>query len=153
MARQLDSPKHIMIPDDPNPHALPEEPTEEFLPDEPTEVADLTVRRAIEPLAPAPPIEPCKLEQIRGPGAPNTFVIRSEDVVIGRSSTADIQIECADLSRHHMRLRIIDGVHHCEDQDSKNGLYLNGVRAHSATLIDGDLIQLGEVLLIFRAGR
>ena len=133
-----------MIPDDPNPHALTEEPTEEFLPDEPTEVADLTVRRAI---------EPCKLEQIRGPGAPNTFVIRSEDVVIGRSSTADIQIECADLSRHHMRLRIIDGVHHCEDQDSKNGLYLNGVRAHSATLIDGDLIQLGEVLLIFRAGR
>ena len=56
MARQLDSPKHIMIPDDPNPHALTEEPTEEFLPDEPTEVADLTVRRGIEPLAPTPPV-------------------------------------------------------------------------------------------------
>jgi len=74
-------------------------------------------------------------------------------VVIGRSSSADIRIDCADLSRHHMRLRVVDGVHRCQDQDSKNGIYLNGVRVHSATLIDGDLIQLGDVLIIFRASR
>ena len=140
------------MPDANKPHLFHEEPTEE-LPDEPTEVADLTVRRTVAPLAPERPLEPCKLEQIRGPGSPNVFVIHGDDVVIGRSSTADIRIDCADLSRHHMRLRIVDGVHLCQDQDSKNGMYLNGVRVHSATLIEGDLIQLGDVLMIFRASR
>ena len=133
-------------------HEFRDEPTEE-LPDALPDAGELTIRRSISPLAPELPVEPCRLEQVRGPGSPNVFVVQSEDVVIGRSSAADIQLDCPDLSRLHLRLRSRAGAHRVVDLDSKNGVFLNGVRVHSATLIDGDSLQLGDVLLVFRAGR
>jgi pSer/pThr/pTyr-binding forkhead associated (FHA) protein len=39
------------------------------------------------------------------------------------------------------------------DLESANGVYLNGVRVHSAGLFEGDTIQIGDVLLMFREGR
>ena len=36
------------------------------------------------------------------------------------------------------------------DQNSANGVYLNGTKTHSAVLRDGDQLQLADVVLIYR---
>jgi pSer/pThr/pTyr-binding forkhead associated (FHA) protein len=57
------------------------------------------------------------------------------------------------LSRSHLSLTFIDEEFVCHDLDSSNGVYLNGVRIHSATLRDGDQLQLGAIVLVYREGR
>jgi pSer/pThr/pTyr-binding forkhead associated (FHA) protein len=39
------------------------------------------------------------------------------------------------------------------DLGSRNGIYLNGIRIHSAVLREGDQLQLGEVILLYHEGR
>jgi pSer/pThr/pTyr-binding forkhead associated (FHA) protein len=91
------------------------------------------------------------LEQTRGPGAPQQHLLMDDHIVVGRSE-GDIRIPSAELSRTHLELRRIGGEYSCFDLDSSNGVYLNGVRIHSAVLREGDQLQLGDVIFIFRAG-
>lgn len=91
------------------------------------------------------------IEQIRGPGAPQRHLLLEERVVVGRSE-GEIRIASAELSRAHMRIERAGAEYTCLDLDSSNGVYLNGVRIHSAVLRDGDQIQLGDVVFLFHAG-
>ena len=98
--------------------------------------------------------QPSSLDMVTGPGAPRSYELFLEQVVLGRGIDADISVNAADLSRKHIALR--RGVHSqytVVDLDSRNGLYLNGVRVHAALLHDGDNLQLGTIVFIFREGR
>ena len=95
----------------------------------------------------------CWLEQIQGPGAIRKFVITEGDCIVGRSRSATITIPSTLLSREHLRLSWVSEELRCEDLDSANGVYLNGVRIHSAVLRNGDSLQLGDVVLVFYEGR
>lgn len=98
--------------------------------------------------------QPCSLEMVTGPGAPRTYELYRDEVVVGRAIDADIPINSTDLSRKHIALkRSAHGQYTVVDLDSRNGLYLNGVKVHSALLHDGDNLQLGTVVLIFHEGR
>jgi pSer/pThr/pTyr-binding forkhead associated (FHA) protein len=96
---------------------------------------------------------PFSLQLVQGPGAPRRFLLSREEVVLGRSSEADIQIESTDLSRKHLVFRREHGQYSVHDLDSRNGVYLNGLRVHSATLYEGDNLHLGSVQLVFHEGR
>lgn len=96
---------------------------------------------------------PFSLQLVHGPGAPRHYRLDRQEIVLGRSSEADIQIESTDLSRKHLALRREHGQFSVHDLDSRNGVYLNGVRVHSATLFEGDNLQLGPVVLVFHEGR
>lgn len=89
------------------------------------------------------------MEQIRGPGAPKAYPIQQQDLLIGRGAQSDITIESARLSRQHLRLFASDGEVSFVDLDSANGVYLNGVLAHSAVLREGDLLEFGELAFVF----
>jgi pSer/pThr/pTyr-binding forkhead associated (FHA) protein len=39
-----------------------------------------------------------------------------------------------------------------EDVSHRNGLFLNQVRVHRTRLLDGDLLQVGDVVLRFERG-
>jgi len=39
------------------------------------------------------------------------------------------------------------------DLESRNGSWLNNLRVHSATLREGDIVQIGDAIFVFRAGR
>jgi len=91
------------------------------------------------------------LEQIRGPGAPQRHLLLEDTVVVGRSE-GQIRIASGELSRSHMRMERQGPEWVCTDLDSSNGIYLNGVRIHSAVLREGDMLQLGDVILVFHAG-
>jgi two-component system cell cycle response regulator len=98
--------------------------------------------------------KPSAIEMVQGPGAPRTYELYSDDMVLGRAVDADIPINSTDLSRRHIQLkRTGPNTHTVIDLGSRNGLYLNGVKIHSAVLHEGDAIQLGSVVFIFHEGR
>jgi pSer/pThr/pTyr-binding forkhead associated (FHA) protein len=90
------------------------------------------------------------LEQTHGPGAPRKLALLPEETVIGRGTQASIQIESSLLSRRHVAFRRSGPDVTCADLDSQNGVYVNAVKVHSALLHDGDTLQMGDVVLVFR---
>lgn len=96
--------------------------------------------------------KPYLLQQVQGPGAPREFALEIDEVILGRSLQAHISVESALLSRQHVALRRSGPEYSCVDLGSKNGFYVNGVKAHSAVLRDGDTLQLGDVVLVYREG-
>ncbi len=94
---------------------------------------------------------PC-LELVRGPDAPRRFALALPTLTLGRSARAQLCVESQSLSRLHMQLTRRDGEVHCLDLESANGVYLNGLRVHSAMLHEGDVLQLGEVTFVFHEG-
>jgi len=89
------------------------------------------------------------LHMMQGPGAPRLFVLGHRETILGRSSQVDIQIDAFDLSRMHASIHREDGEYRILDLDSRNGVYLNGIRIHSAVLRHGDNVQLGLTILVY----
>ena len=92
------------------------------------------------------------LEQVEGPGAPRTFQLELAEVIIGRSLQAAISIESTGMSRQHASIKKNGADFSITDLDSANGLYVNGIKAHSAVLHEGDQLQLGDVVFVFHEG-
>lgn len=96
--------------------------------------------------------KPYLLQQVKGPGAPRDHVLELEEIVVGRSHQAHISIDSGMLSRKHIALTRSGPEYTCADLNSSNGMFLNGVKAHSAVLREGDTIQIGEVVFIYHEG-
>jgi pSer/pThr/pTyr-binding forkhead associated (FHA) protein len=88
------------------------------------------------------------LEQTRGPGAPRRLPLSIAETVIGRGLQANVAIDSALLSRRHVVFRRQGPELHLADLDSANGVYVNGVKTHSAVLHEGDTIQIGDVVFV-----
>ncbi len=97
------------------------------------------------------PTRAAVLEQVRGPGSPQRHLLAGPSIVIGRTE-GDIRIASAELSRSHMKIERNGPEYVCTDLDSSNGIYLNGVKVHSAVLREDDHLQLGDVIFVFHAG-
>jgi pSer/pThr/pTyr-binding forkhead associated (FHA) protein len=78
--------------------------------------------------------------------------LEHDALVLGRATDAELFLDAEQLSRQHVRLTRRDGEYTCTDLDSRNGLFLNGLRVHSVVLRDGDQLQLGDVTLVYREG-
>jgi pSer/pThr/pTyr-binding forkhead associated (FHA) protein len=92
------------------------------------------------------------LEITAGPTGRSTHLLERDSLVLGRSSSADVQLDSEEVSRMHCRLLRIDEEYVIEDQGSRNGIYVNGLKVHAAVLRDGDELQLGDVILQYREG-
>lgn len=95
------------------------------------------------------PKSPPRLALVRGPGAPRLYPLEVAEIVVGRSQQAGICIESGLLSRRHMAIQLLLGEPRLIDLESANGVYLNGVRVHSAALHEGDTIQIGDLVFVF----
>jgi len=100
----------------------------------------------------APTKKPFVLEQIAGPGAPRQFLLELDEIVVGRSLQATVSIEGNGMSRTHAALRKDGPEYSFTDMNSANGVFLNGVKTHSAVLREGDRLQLGDVLFVYHEG-
>ena len=92
------------------------------------------------------------LDQTAGPGSPARHELSADMLVIGRGSAADLRIESDDVSRTHAQLQRVDDEYTIEDLDSRNGVFLNGLRVHACVLRDGDQLQLGDVVFTYTEG-
>jgi PAS domain S-box-containing protein len=72
--------------------------------------------------------------------------IEKDEIVIGRATDADLQVDDPGASRRHARVtRGSDGEYVLTDLGSRNGTYVNGLKVRSTPLREGDKIQLGTV--------
>ena len=106
------------------------------------------------------------MDRFSSPGGPATYVARvtvrrpdgtqqvvplgTEPVTVGRSDGNTIVIKDTWVSRKHMEIvRGNDGLYYARDLGSANGMTINGQVAQSAALKPGDLVKLGQYLLLF----
>ena len=92
------------------------------------------------------------LEQVEGPGAPRRIPLEKNEVVIGRASGAGIELASTMVSRYHALLTRRGTDYVLRDNDSQNGVFLNGVKIHSAVLREGDVIQAADCAFVYREG-
>jgi two-component system response regulator AtoC len=73
-------------------------------------------------------------------------------LVIGRSPDAEVYVNSTLASRQHAFLRLHGTDCMIYDNDSHNGVFLNGVKVYSAVLRDGDVIQVAESVFVYSEG-
>ncbi len=65
------------------------------------------------------------------------------EIVIGRSSDADLVLTEDNVSRRHAKVRLQRGVATVQDLGSTNGTFVNGERVKKRQLVEGDRILVG----------
>lgn len=90
------------------------------------------------------------LEQIEGDGPFAQIKLDQEEMVIGRAPDAQIRLTSPKASRRHVFLRVRGTDCVMVDNDSENGVLLNGVGVHSAVLRDGDVIHVADSVFVYR---
>ena len=78
------------------------------------------------------------------------YRIRSGKMIIGRTVDNDVQIESRFISRHHAQIVSDQTRSIVEDLNSTNGVFIRAQRLKHQTLVDGDIIQIGEHKLLYR---
>jgi two-component system cell cycle response regulator len=92
-----------------------------------------------------------RLEILNGGFEGMTYDLVAEEVVIGRNPTTDITLLDEGISREHALILFDDDTsgYIIEDLQSTNGTKVNGKRVRSASLVEGDEIQVGETIFRF----
>src|ERR1043166_9459166 len=70
----------------------------------------------------------------------------------GPSHRLDLRLPGGTVSAVHARLERSEAGWIVVDQGSRNGTFVNGERVARAVLCDGDVVEIGATLLIYRAG-
>jgi len=83
------------------------------------------------------------LLRLDGAQAGEVLTLAGDVVLIGRHPPDGLSVNDPGVSRIHAALRRRGSAHVVEDRDSRNGTFVNGVRVVTATLSDGDSLQLG----------
>ena len=65
-------------------------------------------------------------------------------VVVGRDEACDVTLPGSEISRRHAEFRVDGPVVAVRDLDSRNGVFVNGVRHTDAPLARGDVVRCGE---------
>ena len=77
------------------------------------------------------------------------FFLKKAVINIGRRSTNDVVLRDPLISRNHLQLRAKDGRFYLFDLDSKGGTKVNNNPANNVALEPGDVIQIGNTILIY----
>uniref|UniRef100_A0A7C3MIW6 FHA domain-containing protein n=1 Tax=Dictyoglomus thermophilum TaxID=14 RepID=A0A7C3MIW6_DICTH len=78
------------------------------------------------------------------------FKIIKDETTIGRERENDIVIVNPTVSRFHAKIIRSEDKYFIEDLGSANGTMVNGLKVNKELLHDGDIIQLGDVVLVFK---
>ncbi len=84
---------------------------------------------------------------LKGPSQGQTFKLNSGETKVGRSPTCQIQIASGGMSKEHARFVVTPDGLKISDLQSRNGIFVNGLKIKSRPLKFGDKILLHDVLL------
>jgi pSer/pThr/pTyr-binding forkhead associated (FHA) protein len=88
----------------------------------------------------------------RGPNAGARFLLERDVTTSGRHPDSDIFLDDVTVSRRHAEFHRAASGFTVRDVGSLNGTYVNRERVESATLSNGDEVQIGKFRLVFIAG-
>ena len=90
----------------------------------------------------------------RGPNSGSRYALDQPLVTAGRHPDSVIVLDDITVSRRHAEVRQMEGGgYEVADVGSLNGTYLNRERVETASLSDGDELQIGTFKLLFLTGR
>lgn len=107
----------------------------------PSETADTAVER----LSPGTALLVVK----RGPNAGSRFLLDQATTSAGRHPDSDIFFDDVTVSRRHAEFRLGDNEFQVVDVGSLNGTYVNREPVDTASLSNGDEVQIGKFRLVF----
>ncbi|MEW6696049.1 MAG: FhaA domain-containing protein [Bacillota bacterium] len=85
-----------------------------------------------------------------GNDAGKEFPLADYRISLGRRDTCDIVLSDSSVSRRHAQFERIGGRFWLTDLNSTNGTYLNGLPVDRVELTTGDVITVGNTVLIFK---
>jgi pSer/pThr/pTyr-binding forkhead associated (FHA) protein len=88
----------------------------------------------------------------RGPNAGSRFLLDQPTTSAGRHPDSDIFLDDVTVSRRHAEFRLDGNEFQVVDVGSLNGTYVNREPVDSATLANGDEVQIGKFRLVFLTG-
>ncbi len=80
-------------------------------------------------------------------GLKNFVLSLKSEVSIGRSASCDLTIEDKLASNHHCSLSFKRSTPYIRDNNSKNGVYINGLRVISGKVYRQDIVMIGNSVL------
>src|SRR5262245_60894317 len=87
------------------------------------------------------------------PSRPSSPVrLTHQTMLVGRDADCPIQLDGDQISRKHAEIGREGVVARVRDLDSKNGVYVNGVRVTEAVIGPGALLRFGEWIGLLHAG-
>ncbi|MFC7449967.1 glycogen accumulation regulator GarA [Rhodococcus daqingensis] len=88
----------------------------------------------------------------RGPNAGSRFLLDQPTTSAGRHPDSDIFLDDVTVSRRHAEFRQDQNEFQVVDVGSLNGTYVNREPVDSATLVNGDEVQIGKFRLVYLTG-
>lgn len=99
---------------------------------------------------PAPSPVSARLAIVKGAREGTEFPLTSAQITIGRSKAGnDLVLNDPQASRNHAVISMENGVYTIKDLQSTNGTIVNGRQITSRVLVDGDVIEIGDTVLVF----
>jgi two-component system, cell cycle response regulator len=74
------------------------------------------------------------------------------EVIIGRSDSANLQVDQESVSRQHCKILTLAGRSSLSDLGSTNGTFVNDDRIDTRELRDGDLLRIGQTIFKYLSG-
>lgn len=96
-----------------------------------------------------PPAVGCQLRVLRGQQIGTIFKLDSDEIEIGRDPHCNIFLNDMTVSRKHATLVKAGTAYKIYDENSFNGVWVNGKAVESAALTPGDQVQIGSFRLVF----
>jgi pSer/pThr/pTyr-binding forkhead associated (FHA) protein len=88
----------------------------------------------------------------RGPNQGSTYLVEGEPVTVGRHPDSSIFLDDITVSRRHSVIERAGNEFRIRDVGSLNGTYVNHQRVDQTSIANGDEIQVGRFVLVFREG-
>lgn len=87
---------------------------------------------------------------VSGPNLGARYPLNKSTVRIGRDSRCEIHFDDTETSRKHAEIELVGDSYVLRDLKSSNGTTVNGQTIETKTLLDGDRVQIGKQILVFR---
>jgi DNA-binding NtrC family response regulator len=92
---------------------------------------------------------PLRLVVLSGPPSDvgRSLLLRQGTYLVGKASDCDLVLTGRGVSRHHLRLEVLESGIRVEDLDTKNGTFFQGARLREARLSAGAVLVVAETEL------
>lgn len=87
-----------------------------------------------------------------GPDMGRRFLLDKDEIVLGRGSDCDIQVDRDSVSRKHAKVYRKGNQWMLEDLNSTNGSYVNDSLVQNAAIRDSDFLKIGAAIFKFLSG-
>ena len=87
---------------------------------------------------------------VSGPNLGDRYPLNKSTVRIGRDSRCEIHFDDTETSRKHAEIELVGDSYVLTDLKSSNGTLVNGHTIETIILLDGDRVQIGKQILVFR---